>query len=316
MMNNKLLKLLDNPAFLEASREELRVLLAILANKSITADEAAVICGISRARASSAMIFWREIGALEDSDAPSITEEFEERLRRGEIVEETSKKVAGDIRDLELKNMIDECARLMNKAVLSSAEIKKIAALRTQYALSDEYILILAAHLSDKNKLTTPRLVDEALKLAGKEIDTAEALETHIKICESENGIIRELKNVLSIGGRNLSPREKELLTKWSKDYGYFTEIVSYAYNICVDNTAKVNLSYIDRVLTTWYEAGCRTVSECQTKSEEIKFDFSKKREKKDSTKKTQEKPRYGDFDVKDAFKRALERSYGTNGKK
>ena len=315
-MNNKILKLLENPAFLEASRDELRVLLALLANEKLEADEIAVICDISRARASSAMMFWRELEASEDTSAPSITEEFEERLRRGEIEEETSKKVAGDIRDLELKNVIEECARLMNKAVLSSTEIKKIAALRTQYALSDEYILVLAAHLSDKNKLTTPRLVDEALKLAGKEIDTVEALEAHIKICESENGIIRELKNVLSIGGRNLSPKEKELLTKWSKEYGYFTEIVTFAYNICVDNTATVRLSYIDKVLTTWYEAGCRTISECRKKSEEIKFDFSKKREKKDSAKKNAEKPRYGDFDVKDAFKRALERSYGSNDKK
>ncbi len=315
-MNNKILKLLENPAFLEASRDELRVLLALLANEELSAEEVAVICGISRARASSAMILWRELGVFQDTSAPSITEEFEERLMRGELVEETSKKVAGDIRDFELKNVIDECARLMNKAALSSAEIKKIAALKTQYALSDEYILTLAAHLSEKNKLTTPRLVDEALKLAGKEIDTVEALEAHIKICESENGIIRELKNVLSIGGRNLSPKEKEFLTKWSKDYGYFTEIVTFAYNICVDNIHVVRLSYIDRVLTTWYEAGCRTISECRAKSEEIKYDFSKKREKKDTVKKTVEKSRYGDFDVKDAFQRALERSYGANDKK
>ena len=73
---------------------------------------------------------------------------------------------------------------------------------------------------------------------------------------------------------------------------------------------------YIDKVLTTWYNAGCRTMSECIKKSEEIKFDFSTKRAKKDSVKKNAEKPRYGDFDVKDAFKRALERSYGKDDKK
>jgi DnaD/phage-associated family protein len=315
-MTDKLFKLLENPAFLDASRDELRVLVALIANKNLSADEISLICGISHARASSAISFWSDIGVLSENGEPTITEEFEERLRRGEIIEESSKKVAGDIRDMGLKNVIDECARLMNKAALSSNEIKKIAALRTQYALSDEYILVLAAHLSDKNKLTATRLVDKALELVGKEIDTAEALETHIKICESENGIIRELKSVLSMNGRNLSPREKELLTKWSKDYGYFTEIVSYAYNICVDNIHVVRLSYIDRVLTTWYESGCRTISECRAKSEELKFDFSKKRAKPGSAKKAPEKSRYGDFDVKDAFKRALERSYGKDDKK
>ena len=121
---------------------------------------------------------------------------------------------------------------------------------------------------------------------------------------------------MLSIGNRNLSPKEKELLTKWSKDYGYFTEIVTFAYNICVENTNKVSLSYIDKVLTRWYEAGCRTVTECRAKSEEIKYDFSTKRAKTSTRKTPTEKQRYGDFDVKDAFKRALERSYGKEDKK
>ena len=315
-MNNNLLKLIENPAFLEASRDELRVLVALLANKDLAADEISLICGISRARASSAISFWNEVGVLSENGVPTITEEFEDTLRHGEIIEEASKKVAADIRDMGLKNVIDECAKLMNKAALSSNEIKKISALRTQYALSDEYILTLAAYLADKNKLTITRLVDKALDLVGKEIDTAEALETHIKITESENGILRELKNLLSLGGRNLSPKEKELLTKWSKEYGYFTEIIGFAYNICVDNTTRVSLSYIDKVLTTWYNSGCRTISECRAKSEELKFDFSKKRTNPGTAKKAPEKARYGDFDVKDAFKRALERSYGKDDTK
>ena len=71
----------------------------------------------------------------------------------------------------------------------------------------------------------------------------------------------------------------------------------------------------MDKVLTVWYEADCRTVSECIKKSEEVKFDFSKKTNKASSSKKAENKTRYGDFDVKDAFKRALERSYGKEDK-
>ncbi len=314
---NKILSLLENPAFLEASREELRVLVALLANEELSADEIALICNISHARASSAISYWREIGTLSHQGTPTITEEFEDKLRRGEIEEETSKKVAADIRDNELKNMIYECARLMNKAVLSSTEVKKLAALRTQYALSDEYILTLAAHFSAKGKLTIPRLVDEALKLIGKGIDSSEALEAHIKICESENGIIREFKNAFGIHDRNLSAKEKEYFKKWGKVYGYFTEIVGFAHDICVDNTGTRSFPYIDKVLTVWYESGCRTLSECRAKSEEVKFEFSAKKPKKStSAKKPEEKARYGDFDVKDAFQRALERSYGKSDKK
>jgi len=311
---NSLHKLLENEAFLEASREELRVLIALIAEEKLSTDEIAVICDISRARASSAASFWRELGVL-DSTA-TITMEFEERLLRGEIDEEPGKKVARDIRDKALAGMLLECARLMGKAALSTTEVKKIAALNTQYALSEEYILTLAAYMAEKGKLTAPRLVERALSLVEKNIDTAETLEAHIKHCESENAMEREFKYLFGISDRLISPREKQYFKKWCSDYGYFTEIVGLAYDICIQSTAKLSYPYIDRVLTVWYEAGCRTVSECLKKSEEVKFEFSKKRKKSSADKPQKEKQRYGDFDVKDAFKRALERSYGTTDKK
>ena len=312
---NKLHKLLENPAFLEASREELRVLVAILASEKLDTDDVSVICDISRARAKSAISFWQESGILLNSGAPSITEEFEERLLRGEIEEEPSKKVAKDIRDMALADMLSECARLMNKAVLSTQEVKKIVALRTQYALSDEYILTLAAYLSDKNSLSVPRLIDKALKFVEKGIDSAEALEAHIKIIESESGVIRELKKTLGITDRPLSTKEKEYFKKWSSEYGYFTEIIGMAFDICVNNISRRSFAYMDKVLTAWYNAGCRTRSECLQKSEEVRLELKKKNKEKATKKKAEEKPRYGDFDVKDAFKRALERSYGKDEK-
>ena len=112
-MKNKILKLLENEAFLEASRDELRVLVALFAKKELSADELSVICGISRARASSAMNFWQELGVLSDESAPTITEEFEDRLRRGEILEEPSKKVAADIRRLEFTSIDFAAVRRM-----------------------------------------------------------------------------------------------------------------------------------------------------------------------------------------------------------
>ena len=313
---NKIHKLFETPTFLEASLEELRVLIVLSECPELSADEISEICKISRARASAAISLWRESGAIPSEKAvPTITEEFESKIERGEIEEESSKKVAKDIRDKGLADMISECARLMNKAALSSTEIKKLAALSTQYALTDEYILTLAAYMADKNKLTIPRLVDKALNLVGKNIDTLEALEAYIKITESENGIIRELKNIFGFN-RPLSAKEKEYFIKWSSTYGYFTEIVGLAYDICVDNTSTIKISYIDKVLTAWYEAGCRTRSECLQKSEEVRLELAKKRKEKAAKKKEAEKERYGSFDAKDAFKRALERSYGSDEKK
>lgn len=315
-MSNKLHNAIESDAFLEASQEELRVLIALKECPALGTEELATVCSISRARASSAVRFWQEAGILSDIEkTPTISSEFEERLRLGEIDEEPSKKVAKDIRDNGLSLLISECASLMKKSALNTTEIKKLTALSTQYALSDEYILTLSAYLAEKGKLTVTRLTDEALKLVGRDIDNCEALEEYIKNCREESGIEKEFKKAFAIYDRALSQKEKAYFRKWSKEYGYFTEIVGAAHDICIDSISKRSFPYIDRVLTGWYNAGCRTVSACLEHHEKERLKRADAQKKKSAAAKAKreeaKKPRYGDFDINDVFKSALERSYG-----
>ena len=69
----------------------------------------------------------------------------------------------------------------------------------------------------------------------------------------------------------------------------------------------------MDKVLTAWHEAGCKTVSDCRQRIEEekakkqaeAKATVSKKRPKA-----TAETPRYGNFDINEAFNNAVARSF------
>ena len=307
-----------NEAFGEASREELRVLLALVESdgKFDSIDALADASRTSKARASSSIAFWEESGVIrKDSAAPTVTEEFEERLRLGQIREVTAKEAATSIRKSGLADMISECAALMNRSSFNSAEIKELTALYEQYALSEEFIVTLAAYLSEQGKLTVTKLVNRAIKLCEREIDTPQALEAYIIERESESEAEREFRKLFGIYGRAPSKTEKECFKKWSSDYGYFTEIVGEAYDIAVTNATRGHLSYADKLLTRWFESGCRTLSDCRAKYEE---DEAEKKAKRDNEKqkKTPQKPkkeRYGDFDPEEAFLKALERSYGEN---
>ena len=312
------LSVTDTEAFGEASREELRVLLALLEKdgKIDSIESLAALAKTSKARASSSIAFWEESGVIKkDSSAPTITEEFEERIRLGEIREVTAKEAATSIRKSGLADMISECAALMNRTSFNSAEIKELTALYEQYALSEEFIVTLAAYLSEQGKLTVTKLVNRAIKLCEREIDTPKALETYIVERESENEADREFRKLFGIYGRAPSKTEKECFKKWSSDYGYFTEIVGEAYDIAVTNATRGHLSYADKLLTRWYETGCRTLSDCRARYEadeaEKKANRDSEKQKKAPTK--PKKERYGDFDPEEAFLKALERSYGEN---
>lgn len=308
------LSISDKEAFYEASREELRVLLALLecGGKIDSVEELAQAAKASLARTSSALLFWEEARIIrKGGNQQTITEEFEERIRSGKIREITSADAARTIRNEKLADMINECAVIMKRSALNSSEIKELAALHEQYALSEEFIVTLAAYLAGHGKLTVSKLVNKAIKLTEREVDNEKALEEYIVERESESEAEREFRKLFGIYGRAPSKTEKECFKKWSHDYGYFTEIVGEAYDIAVTNATRGHLAYADKLLTRWYETGCRTLSECKARYEADQSEKKNKKEAIKANKTEKETTRYGNFDPEEAFLKALERSYG-----
>lgn len=311
------IRVVGNAAFSEASKEELRALLALieLDCRAESAEELAEAAKISPARCKAALAFWEESGVITaDGGMPLIAEEFEERLVRGEIDEVPAVRVAESIRDEQLTSMIDECARLMGQACLSNGDVKNITALYTQYSLSPDYIVTLAAYLASRGDLTARKLCNEAIKLENRGCDSAEALDAYINDMENTSSAEWEFRRILGIYGRNLSVSEKKYFRKWSEELGYSVGVVSEAYDLAVLNTksGRGDLRYMDSVLCGWHEAGCKTVSECRqhTESEKAKR-LTERPEGKKREKSAPPTPRYGNFDVNEAFNNAVARSFG-----
>jgi DnaD/phage-associated family protein len=142
-----------------------------------------------------------------------------------------------------------------------------------------------------------------------------EALEAYIAEKEASlGGVEWEFRRLLGIYGRSLSPSERAYFKKWSEEYDYSVTVVGEAFDIAVLNTkdGKADLRYMDSVLTDWHTAGCRTVTECRARCEAKRLEV-KQTEPKKKSKTVAQAPRYGNFDVQDAFEKALERSYGEN---
>ena len=156
-------------------------------------------------------------------------------------------------------------------------------------------------------------ICDEAIRLANKGIKTAEVLDAYLTSLEESSGAEWEIRRALGIYGRTLSPSEKGYFKKWSEDFGYSTAIITEAYDIAVLNSksGRGDLRYMDKILTDWQEAGCRTVNECKARSEAERAKLSTEKAAKKNKKSEAPTPRYGNFDAKDAFMKALERSYG-----
>ncbi len=301
---------LNSACFSEASREELRVLVTVSFSKGISEGEIPAAAGVSPARAKSALALWLAEGIIEDCTDVSVTEEFEERLHKGELIATPAVTVAKSIRDENLSELISECAAFMKKPALTTEEVKCITGLVTQYSLTSDYILTLSAYLLDKNQLTAPILRDKAISLCDKGIDTTEALEIHLKDKENESSNEYEIRRIIGVWKRKFSTGEKAMIRKWFETFAYSAAIVSEAYDICVMNTGSLSFAYMDKIISSWHEGGLKTIEECRAARAVAKAESKESAPKRARSKTEPPKPRYGDFDVDDAFAKALARSY------
>ena len=312
---------LGTSAFLDASADELRVLLALISLGGECAPASlAKAAGTSLARAKSAVVLWESEGVLKKRGSDSgfvvrIADEFATRAKPGEIYDEDRGEIAKAIRDKGLSDLLTDLAALIGKPHLSDREVAKVTALTTQYALSDEYLFILAAHLASGGKLTVTRLVNEAIRQVERGIDTPELLEDYIRNIESEESYTREFRRLFGIYTRTLTPTEKKYFKRWYEDFGFSLEIVGEAYDISVSNTTKLSLSYMDKILTRWYDGGCKTLADCRALSEKDKLTLADRRKKIAGTaeKKPTQSAKFASFDPTEALKAALERSYGSD---
>ncbi len=311
MSDFRIHKASEKEEFLEASAEELRVLVALIESGTTAPDKLSKICKMSRARTVSALSYWREAGVITEG-GPTITEEFEERLRLGELEEKSSKELAEDIRNNELAELFTECSRLMKKTELTKKDAEYITALITELGLDVEFAAILAAYLAEEGRLTPSKLFNKARDLVKEEIDDTAALEAYICKMQNTSSFEREVKIALRIR-RETTEKEKSLFKKWGEEYAFSIKTVKLAYDFCVDAKGEYIPSYMDTLLTDWHKNGCKTVEECRTRKEAKSAEIAAAHSTKKPKKENDSKPKYGDFDVNDAFKKALERSYGNS---
>ena len=308
--------LVHSSTFAEATRDELKVLFAILSaeGKPVSDDTLSKIAGTSAARTRAAIALFLECEVITRESQDNRLAEVEYEFEPSEKCEATAKEIAKSIRDENLYEMQAECESILNKT-LSTYEIGELTKLHTEKGLSTEYVLTLATYVAEiRKRPTVASICRLATQLIKKEIDTLEELEQYIIDKNNEVSGEMEIRRIFGIKERSTAPSERKFFSRWVNDFGYSAPIITEAYDICIHYTGALNYNYIDATLEAWHNAGCKTLEECRTQAELHRIEAAKnaKSKKKPATKQA-DVPKYADFNSEDALMRALERSYGSD---
>ncbi len=296
--------------FTEASAEELRVLLAIIAHGTspIDAESLSRLAGTTQSRVKAAVTLFESEGILENANdsLSNVIYEFDDKCNDEE---QTHLELANEIRRSDLHDLLSECENMLGKT-LEHRDTARISALVTEKGVSVQYVLTMLAYLIDKRNTPVTaamlsREVDSRLK-AG--ITTLEELEIYIEEKTKEVNGEMEMRRVFGIYDRTLTPSERKYFKKWMHEYMFSAAVIGEAYDIAVNATSSRSYPYIDKILTGWHEAGCKTLDECRARADMRRDEYAKKNVKAAAGKK--DSPKYATFDSDEALLRALERSY------
>lgn len=166
--------------------------------------------------------------------------------------------------DGSFRMLYGEVQRLLGRS-LNTEELKIILGFVRYLGLPPEVISVLVSYCKDrarqKGSLRNPSLrtiEKEAYRWAEQGIDTLEEAAAYIHTQNVRHSRIANLMGLLQIRGRSLTAAEERYARSWL-EMDFPDEVITMAYERTCINTGGLNWPYMNKILTSWHNAGLKT---------------------------------------------------------
>ncbi len=259
----------------------LKVLLLVLSQPQITANQMAEMLCVSVGDIQDAANYWivnKILMSSDESKVPSIQPSIEEtsikRVSQAPVRlsgKELEKRVK---ESSDVKLLISETEKHFGKNLIPS-EASVLVSLYDWAGLSVDILLMIISYCASINK-NNMRFVEKlALEWIDKGIDSHETVASHIMQLTEKNANESAVKTTFGIYNRSLTTREKNFIHSWFVDMHFDIDMIKLAYEKNVDATNNMSFNYINKILTSWNEKGVRTPA--QVEEEQKNYTDSRK---------------------------------------
>ena len=167
--------------------------------------------------------------------------------------------------DSSFRALVAEAQRVLGHA-LSGADLKTLFGVYDRLGMPGDVIMLMINHVAavlrrryGEGRLPTMHAVEkEAFRWANREIFTAEQAESFIAEQERLEQEDERVRRMLQISDRRPTSTERKYLDSWLA-MGYGCDALELAYDRTVIRTGKLNWSYMDKIVRSWYEKGLFT---------------------------------------------------------
>lgn len=237
--------------------EHIKVLLFVLRNmyKDPEISEIAEECGFSEYEVKEALLYWADANVLLPKDIPAVSQK-----QKKTSVKQSSKPSRNDIAkkseaDPKIQFLLLETEKRMGR-ILKDNETRDLVWLYDDQGLDISVILLVIQYAISKEKANIRFIEDVCLKLIDKEIDNIADADTELHKMDLSEKCWQIVSAIFGIDKRKPSAKESEAVTKWIAEWKMSKEMISLAYDECVNKKSKFSFPYVAKVIEVWHQKG------------------------------------------------------------
>ena len=181
------------------------------------------------------------------------------RLDRLEIAELCDK-------DENVAALLQESQAVLGKT-LNAVATDTIVALYSYYGFAPDLILMLIQYCVSIGKDNLSYIEKTAASWSEAGITTHERAEAEIRRRQAENEKEKQVMRAFGIFDRALVAKEKNYIRVWRDEWNLDLNLISLAYERCVELKAKLSFPYINGILQNWHQSNIRTPQEALNES-------------------------------------------------
>lgn len=245
-----------------ASGDQLKVLLAFLRNLSLGFDEEklAEAVRLPVSEVSDALEFWAQAGLLTPTEAPTKkTPEAPKKAARSVAVKPSREEIAvAASEDRKLALLLQEAEMKFARA-LRGGELQTLAWLYLDHGMDASLILMLVEYAVGENCATISFIEKTALSWLDAGVSSITDAEEMIEAAARRKTAWSLVCSAFGMEYRKPSDNELNFAEKWVSEWHFTRQMLTEAYNRCVDSKGKLSMPYINGILEKWFKGGITT---------------------------------------------------------
>ncbi len=259
-----------------ARPEHLKVLLYIMRNmmQEVSNEDISVATDLSEYDVKEALLYWADAGILCPKESTP-TEHYKKEKEK--TVSKSTKPTRADVtkrgnEDPKIRYLLRETQMKLGRN-LKSNETNTLVWLYDDQGLDVSLILLIIQYAVAHNKANIRFIESTAVDWIDKGIDNITDADEELRrmaMGEQAWGIVSA---AFGLERRKPSKKETEYSFKWVEEWKLSREMLTAAYERCVNAKSKFSFPYIAKILENWHKNGYSKPSDIEEKPKDQKSD-------------------------------------------